>query len=159
MNRKNLEILVAGLRTVPENKFTMATFCTKDGEDHQTEYIRKDTDIKEHMCGSSACVVGWSPTFKGLEVIDADFYFSKSNSIFYNPHGTLSYTEYSNRLFELDEEQWEWCFGGDWDQHDNSIDGAIKRINYMLKNDIPNNFEDSHYASSFVKLYEEDIYA
>ena len=155
MNRKNLEILVAGLRTVPELQFNMGLFCDSFGKGS----IKKGTDVQEHMCGSSACAIGWGPSFKGLEIIDTDLtddFLNISNV------ATLNYYEYGDRLFKLNDDEWEWCFSGEWDQHDNTVKGAVKRINYFLKNvksKFQNLYKNILINLEFIKGNEKEIFS
>ncbi len=120
MNKKNLKLLVKGLKTLNPSQFDMGDFMND--------------------CKTVGCVVGWSATFKGLEPIDSNNYH------FANYYGYDYYYDYSKRLFKLDHSQWEWCFSGDWKDIDNTIEGAIKRIYYLVENgDAPENFENAYY--------------
>ncbi len=112
MHTKNLKLLAKGLKTLDQDQF--------------------DMDCYVNSCGTVRCVVGWATTFKGLEPIDDDYYLNGTR---------FSYNRYSKRLFEVYHNQWEWCFGGCWASVDNTVEGAIKRINYLIDNDgAPENF-------------------
>ena len=125
MYKENLKLLVKGLKTLTPKQFDMGEFMTS--------------------CGTVGCVVGWAATFEGLEPVDDDCgrYSDK-----------LIYTKYSERVFNVESYEWNWCFG-DWVYIDNSIDGAIKRINYLVDNDgVPENFKNAYeFKDEYNKMF------
>ncbi len=136
MNKKNLKLLVKGLKTLTQDQF--------------------DMDYYMNECGTVGCVVGWATTFKGLEVIDSD----------YDDYGyRIKYYSYSKRLFDLtsNKPEWYWCFSSKWAYVDNTIEGAIKRINYLIDNDgAPENFKNVYqFKDEYDKMFynKDDITA
>ncbi len=126
MHKENLKLLVKGLKTLTQDQFDMKEFMNK--------------------CGTVGCVVGWATTFKGLEPIDDDMV--ESNEI--------DYVSYSRRVFKLNFTEWDWCFDSDWTDIDSTIDGAIKRINYLVENTgKPESFKSAY---QFKDQYNEMFY-
>ena len=116
MHTENLKLLAKGLKTLEPSQFDMSKFMDS--------------------CGTVGCVLGWSATFKGLEPIDSEYVYDDDDD-----EGRFSYYRYSVRVFETNPSQWHWCFSHRWASVDNTVEGAIKRINYLIDNDgAPENF-------------------
>ena len=127
MNKKNLKLLVEGLKTLEPNQFDM------------DQYIND--------CGTVRCMVGWATTFKGLEPIDDD----------YDDYDGVDYDSYSDRVFETNSDQWKWCFSGRWVDTDNTVEGAIKRIEYLIENDDIPEYFDNDFACEIDPYCDDDF--
>jgi hypothetical protein len=121
MNVKNLESLAAFLPTVDEVQFRMGNFNNMPVH---------NMGFKTGECGAVACAVGWAPNAEGLELTEADFWHDFGE----NEDETKfrGWAMYSDRLFDLTEIEWDWCFSGSWDIHDNTPSGAAARILMLL---------------------------
>ena len=108
MNRQNLEILANYL----ESGKLRAAFNMQTYSDAAHSLLTPD-------CGSVGCAVGHGP-YAGI---------SK------DPEET--WAEYTERAFDLDMNEFRWCFSGLWAQYDNTPEGAAARIRYLLKNGAP----------------------
>jgi hypothetical protein len=78
-------------------------------------------------CGSVGCAVGHGP-LAGIERRERE-----------------QWVKYACRAFRADGADfmvWHWCFDGFWWTFDNTPDGAADRIDYMLANGIPDDFEE-----------------
>lgn len=78
-------------------------------------------------CGAVGCAVGHGP-YVAPDMI------KKENE---------NWNEYCTRIFDItsDSDEWNWCFGSDWSEFDNTPEGAAKRIKYILSgNEIPRDY-------------------
>lgn len=125
----NLKLLAIYLYNLPEDykHFHMNTYFTHPEGPISKEQASNQSDLRtyeEHLnhCGSSACAVGHGPS---LQEIDKDF----------KPLSDEYWNDYSLRLFGFRpwSLEWAWCFGGNWDEYDNTPKGAAKRIVYLIK--------------------------
>ena len=115
----NLRQLADYLLTLPPEypSFAMALF-TNDGNGWGMHYAHKPE------CGTAACAVGHGPN-AGFDPLPNETWASYSNRLFI-PEGV------DDAECSADAEPWQWCFGGDWANIDNSAHGAAQRINYLL---------------------------
>jgi len=118
MNRENLEKLASYLEGLPTNyqHFGMQSFLCQDG--HLYSYA--DTAPIAGDCGTVACAVGHGPA-AGIPAV----------------HGNESWNAYAERAFDLNHDQWLWCFDGDWMHVDDTSQGAAKRIRHLLEHGLP----------------------
>lgn len=121
MNRKNLEKLAAYLEKLPTNyrHFSMWDFSRVDGVE-TSDY--SDLIKYPSECGAVACAVGHGPA-AGIPA----------------RHGE-DWNEYSDRMFDLFEDDWQWCFSPLWLTVDDTPQGAAKRIRYLLEHGVPEDF-------------------
>ena len=113
MNIKNLETLSKYLKSGNlKADFDMENFTPRGNEYSAT------------TCGSVGCAVGHGP-YAGIEKFDYE-----------------DWHQYQDRVFELDEDNWLWCFSSGWELVDNTPEGAAERIDYMLQNGVPDNWEE-----------------
>lgn len=95
-------------------------------------------------CGSQGCIIGHS--------IQLDFEnFIKHKKETFLQRGISKWTvnriyyEWSLKFLEIDkkknEKLWDYLFSEDWSKYDNTIEGAIKRINYVIENKTYNKIE------------------
>ena len=120
MNRDNLRKLADYLAALPRGyaHFNMGSY---HGENPWAPYGA----VAPSECGTVACAMGHAP-FAGIEA----------------PVQDETWGEYSNRIFELSSEEWNWCFSGMWADIDNSVRGASLRIYWLLENGLPDNWSD-----------------
>ena len=126
MNKKNLQILANHLKTIDPQKFDMSTF----------NRIHAFPEIgEEYTCNTAGCIAGHAPMIPGFEFNEKD-----TKGVF----DTICWAKYIHRIFDIsevsDENLWLWIFGGNWSAVDNTIKGAVKRIEYTLKYGLPENW-------------------
>jgi len=75
-------------------------------------------------CGAVACVLG------------------HATSIVEPAKGDKDWDSYGERVFGLRfcDIEWEWLFSSEWSEYDNSLEGAVFRIDYYLKHGVPDMF-------------------
>lgn len=80
---------------------------------------------KEH-CGTIGCALGWGPWVKGLEVKAIDLH---------NLAEAVSWSRYSSRVLgvSFSDNEWDFMFSGSWVHVDNTVEGAIARIKYIIR--------------------------
>lgn len=121
--RANLAKLAAYLRTLPVGypHFAMRRF-TQDG--------RGDGSDAAHTpeCGIAACAAGHGP-LAGIPPVAGE-----------------TWAEYSYRAFVYEGAEWDWFFGADWTNTDNTAHGAAERIEWFLANDLPDDAEDQRWG-------------
>ena len=137
MKRKNLQKLATYLAYAPAPKgvkFDMSNFT-------DLPYAREFAEVK---CGTAGCAVGWAP-FAGIKKRIGESWLTYSERVLIDYHSHINF--------------WEWCFGGDWAEFDNTRKGAAKRIQYLLDNGKPpEGFNsDSRGYSAFKKFYRNIV--
>lgn len=119
MNSANLLLLAERLDRLPKNyeHFDMQVYTSADLD--PSKVTRKVI----HNCGTVACAVGHGPTIRGLEAKSTD----------------LDWEDYCLRVFGIDfhSAAFDFMFGPDWSDLDNTPHGAAKRIRYYVANGIP----------------------
>lgn len=115
-----------------QNMKTHIKFLVEHADD-----IRKHFNMRQWLhggneCGSPSCALGWtvvSLDFKltRYQYIKADFPFNKCNS----------------ELFGLDDNEFTYCFSGEWANVDNSPEAAAARLQAVLDNKVPKRWEFS----------------
>jgi len=115
-------------------------YAEVDGVEFDMGYFHNKPDLDEEInhCGTAGCAVGWA-TLIWPKPLGIDFY------------------DWSKQRFVLNGGVlWDWCFGGNWDEVDNTRLGAAKRIQYLLDHngDLP---KDSGYNKKTVALYADII--
>lgn len=118
MNRDNLEKLANYLEQLPENyeHFGMWDFYSENNTN-----VSPFAYILPTVCGAVACAVGHAPA-AGIPAKDEE-----------------DWNEYSDRVFELFMDAWEWCFSPGWAGIDDTPHGAARRIRHLLENGVPAN--------------------
>jgi len=119
MNRENLQRMADYIKTIPQEKFDMGKY-------------RDTNDIKTHECNSVGCVIGH------CTILDKN-----PLPIFKNTDG-IRFTDWSEVFTGLNgaSDEWGWCFASEWYDVDNTPTGAAKRIEWMLDNDLPEDWEE-----------------
>lgn len=117
MNKENLALLANWIETnVTQEHFDMGFYRSHEGS------IKYFVNVND--CGTCGCCLGWGPFVPGLEVIEDDF---KIDDL-------LSFYHYGQRIFELTAYQHNFIFDGSWARIDNSVEGAVKRVRYLINN-------------------------
>ena len=109
---KNLRLLQAHIKDkVTDKQFNMISY-------------RNSTFYSKDNCGTVGCAMGWAPFVKGLETLESDFHAD----------GSLNYGIYHNRIFKADtDDLWSFLFCPDWSKHDNTREGFVKRVDYLIE--------------------------
>lgn len=132
MNRENFERAIEHLKEVDFKWFTM-------------ERYREAGDFKDIKCSLKGCVIGWCIE---LEQGNVRRLFNEQ----------IDFTSWAMSFFEIGEAwgyEWNWCFGTDWFHFDNSLDSAIKRMEYFVDFGIPMDWHGNFW--DFVNFnYERD---
>lgn len=79
-------------------------------------------------CGTVSCVLGHLPDALGDDVV--------MHGTSYKPAGYSSWEEYAIDILDIDPDSklGDWLFNGSWIYYDNTLKGAILRIEYVLEN-------------------------
>lgn len=106
-------------------------------------YYERCNNAYGHECMTVGCVLGWGvEAFSLDELKEAEAYVSESDEVCFWTFG-------SNVLgLDEDDEVWTFLFSSDWKPIDNTLEGAIERLNHVLS-DKPMN-EHEHYQE-FIK--------
>lgn len=100
-------------------------------------------DKKTPECNSVGCVLGWC-TELDSENIKKNYMFSDGEINFY------SWSEHFTGVSRVDWD-WDFLFSENWAEVDNTLEGAIKRLEYVIKNgEAP---DDWDFNEETVKLY------
>jgi len=130
--RANLTKLAAYLRTLPEDypDFAMSQFVAG-------AYGQGFDPASVPECGTAACAAGHGPS-AGVPFIPGE-----------------TWAEYSFRAFVPREDEdgndwgdWDWCFGAGWASTDNTAHGAAARIEWFLKNGVPDDGDDQRWGDA-----------
>lgn len=148
VNRKNLKILAKKLETVNPEHFDITVY----NKTYESRFVKvKDIDFSCNTCG---CVLGHAATFPEFKITEQDIYEFMNDYPF-------AWQKFTEKYFgiEVDSFVWTWLFSTDWSEVDNTLQGAIRRINYFIQNGMPENFiRDFDDLNQFVKLYNKPEY-
>jgi hypothetical protein len=127
MNRENLQRMADYIRTIPQEKFDMSIY--RSGQEETPE------------CDSIGCVVGHC-TILDSEELPMVFYSKNIDFYTWSEQFTgLIKTDSSMPEWRLHGPEWMWCFDTYWAATDNTPGGAARRIEWLLKNGLPGNWE------------------
>jgi len=121
MKRGNLQLMADHLKiNVNQENFHMGKYRGKD-------------DFSNPECGSVGCAVG------NCTVLD-------SENVMYNftyPYDRIEFTAWSEEFTGIyrGKKEWHWCFGSRWSKTDNTPTGAALRIEWLLNNGLPENWD------------------
>jgi len=107
-----------------KNLLKLANYLEGDIKVEFNMGIYSDNDwTPSSNCGSIGCAIGHSP-YAGIkkQILER-------------------WVKYSDRVFELPINEWKWCFHNSWIMADNTPIGAAKRIKWLLKYGLPDNWE------------------
>jgi hypothetical protein len=120
MNRENLQKMADHIRTIPQEVFAM-------------NYYRSNTTIdqRDTECNSVGCVIGHSITLA-------------PNMVVRYPDQSIDFEEWSEEFtgIESSNNEWDWLFSSGWHGVDNSPEGAALRIEWFLKNGLPEDWNE-----------------
>jgi len=107
MNEDNLVKLAKYiLANISNEKFDMRWYRSSDIEPNISFYSKEN-------CGTVGCALGWAPFVPGLEAIGSDY----SLRVFGTFSGGI----------------WDFVFSGGWSEFDNTIEGVVSRIVYLIE--------------------------
>ena len=117
MNRKNLKRMADYIRTIPQSRFNMKFY----GSDFEM--------IPE--CHSVGCAIGHCSVFA-----------TKKDLNKYNICNEFDFVAWSEKFTGLKAglKKWSWCFAGSWNEIDNTPEGAVKRIEWLLNYGLPDDY-------------------
>jgi len=132
--RENLDKLATYLENLPADysAFNMAHYFITDGITSEKEFAEIEAKYAREnggvgKCGAVACAVGHGPS---AGVLFDEFDFSPT----IGRYRTADWTTYVEKFCTNGSPEWEFMFGGGWAYHDNTPQGAAKRIRYTLAN-------------------------
>lgn len=142
INYENLKKAKELLKNIPEDRFSMGVFNSNNPEELEGVL---------NPCSSVCCVVGH------CVALDTEINLKKYSWTYSFDYGNWSYSFFG---FEYDSDLWNFLFSEIWVYVDNTLKGAIKRIDYVLNNrdfakkldNTPNIIDDSDYKEWY-KLY------
>jgi hypothetical protein len=141
--RNNLAILSSHLKKVDKKKFNMSYYCVKKyhGGMFSQRLFPYNIVQEYNECDTVACALGHAP-MAGIPV-----------------YGNEDWIEYSGRVFGINNNSdfnpraWSWLFQYRWVAKDNTPKGAAARIDWLLENNIPEDYNqqmlDSNYPLSY----------
>ena len=119
-------LMVENLKTIDSRKFDMSTYNSKLAK--SLSFTVESFIVSNFECASAGCVIGHSVR------LDPELMKKVIEDV--GPIRGLPrlYTEWSERFTGLqnDTDEWQWCFGGNWIEFDNTISGAISRIEALV---------------------------
>ena len=133
MNKENLQRMADYIRTIPQEKFDMGLW--RNGQEYEPE------------CDSVGCVIGH------CTVLDAE---NIENFIGFRDR--IDFAKWSQFFTGIDADSaaWYWCFDGDWHYRDNTPEGAARRIEWLIKNGVPEDWKSQMICESALCYYEPD---
>ena len=130
---KNLTILRDGIKAAIDRSSLVLNMDTyRSGifrpDENSLGIIQIDNlgEVNSPECGTSGCVLGFSPSIPGLAAIEDDFYNGIDSK-------TMSYDRYSVRLFpylDVEGQVWEYLFGP---INDDDVDDFVRRAGKMIR--------------------------
>ena len=121
MKRDNLQLMANHLKNnvIPEN--------------FEMDQYRANGDYINPVCGSVGCTVGNCTVLDAVNVIEN----------FTDSEGNIYFGVWSEDFTGIygGENEWHWCFGSRWSKTDNTPTGAALRIEWLLNNGLPENWD------------------
>lgn len=126
--RANLAKLAAYLRTLPPEypDFAMDQFVAGIGGSGGSL-------VSTPECGTAACAAGHGP-LAGVPFVEGETWGRYSRRAFINASPFAA------------NDAWDWCFAATWSNVDNTAHGAAARIEWMLKNGVPDNADEQRWG-------------
>ncbi len=131
MNKENLQRMADYIRTINPSNFSMEFW--RNGQEQKPE------------CDSVGCVIGH------CTVLDAE-----NIENFIQPNGKIDFDEWSNHFTGIQSAEWYWCFDADWYYRDNTPEGAARRIEWLIKNGVPEDWKSQMICEAALCYYEPD---
>ena len=119
MNRVNLQKMADHIKTIPQEMFDMGCYR----RDYLPEF--------EPECKTIGCVIGH------CTVLDPDLFIKIREKNFPFDVWSETYTSLATMSRE-----WCWCFSDEWQFVDNTPLGASKRIEWIINNGLPENWQE-----------------
>lgn len=132
MNKENLQRMIDHLRTLPQNSFCMGAY-------------RKNNEYSNTECNTIGCIIGH------CTVLDSDNI--KNNYLYDN--GYVKFLDWSYDFTGLDKYLWGFCFHSKWGIVDNTIEGAIKRLELVVNDKVDHKLTSELYSN--IELYKHFI--
>jgi len=133
MNTENLLKMAAHIRTIPQDRFEMGVF-------------RPYYDYVAQECFTVGCVIGHCTALDNPGNIprhkDGDIDFRG---------WSVSFTGLS-----LNSSCWYWCFSSNWEDVDNTPEGAARRIEWLVENGLPANWHSQMSGRAPLCYNQED---
>ena len=116
MNKVNLLKMADYIETVPQKFFDMKTFGIKDSISHN--------------CKTVGCIIGHCVVLDDPENIPR----CKNN--------TIDFVGWEMKFTNTPDDVWEYLFGEEWINVDNTPTGAAKRIRHLVEDGLPENWRE-----------------
>ena len=131
MNKENLQRMADYIRTIPQGKFDMQVW--RNGQEEKAE------------CDSVGCVIGH------CTVLDAE-----NIEKFIGFWDKIDFDTWSEFFTGIDtgSAKWYWCFDADWHYRDNTPEGAALRIEWLIKNGVPENWKSQLNGEAALCYYD-----
>lgn len=107
-----------------------------------TEHILVKNQHEATECGTVGCAAGHGP-YAGIIKYSSE-----------------SWNDYVERVFGVgswDTEYWAWLFSAGWVYTDNTPEGAAKRILYLIRHGLPDNWEEQKEGSAALCYLNEKL--
>lgn len=127
MNKENLQRMADHIRTIPQEMFGMSDYRT--GDRHTAE------------CDSVGCVLGHCTV---LETGELPRYLNRS----------IDFIAWEESFTGTTQEEWEWCFSDNWSETDNTPEGAALRIEWLIKNGLPEDWKQQMNVGMNLSYYK-----
>lgn len=153
VNIKNLKILRRELpKIITQKEFDMS-FFRREG---RISRIEIDEILEKPKCGTVGCMLGWSPTIKGLKPVGSNSYMLK----FVN-EDVFDFEAYVIKFFGIkqDSDLWDYLFSTDWALCDNTLEGALIRLDNVIEGLIDLDNENYTRCIEYYPPASEDFYA
>lgn len=147
--RENLEKLATYLEQLPVDykHFDMGDYYNGQAlmtDEQLTDYALNNGGVDKYNCGAVACAVGHGPS--------AGILFKPSEITWYN---APDWNKYSlNFIAETGNLEYQWLFGSEWENVDNTHRGAAARIRYLLDGKPPRRCGPDDYSDDQHHLFE-----
>ncbi len=153
MNNKNLTLLADWLiknhsYLVEKNLFEMGNFRSeKDSSGNTGEFTEDLREASTPTCGTAGCAVGWGPfsqipelAFDLGSAMNSEFAEEVIRNQVHELNTDTLWILYSKDKFGMDSRKflggWDWCFGAEWEDTDNTPIGAAIRIKFLIEHGV-----------------------
>lgn len=89
--------------------------------------VYREGDETNHICNTVGCAVGWLTGMVAPDTLPRDIWGNNS----------IDFSQWSTEYFDLDDDEWDWCFDGAWTHTDNTLEGAAARMRYLAECGLP----------------------
>ena len=140
--RINLDKLATKLESLPLDyaSFDMWGYYAGGESDYlakmsnAVDYAQNNGGVDKNECGTIACAIGHGPAAGVLATGEC---INAVSRLSHEEVATVNWSRYSNNFEELRSDAWEWMFGSNWFNKDNTHRGAAARIRYFLDQGLP----------------------